>query len=112
MRFTSDLENYLPGVFLTRKGLDKKKQKTKVAMRVYIQKTRKDINLELYKHYSIALVYREGIFYCFLDGVEVWKFQTGDLESEDVNWYLSDPYYNSAGAAAEISDFFISGGKM
>ena len=47
-----------------------------------------------------------------LDGVEVWKLETGDLESKDVNWYLSDPYWSSAGAAAEITDLFISGGKM
>ena len=81
-------------------------------MRVYIQKTHKDINLELYEHYNIALVHKEGIFHCYLDGVEVWKLETGDLESKDVNWYLSDPYWNSAGAAAEITDLFISGGKM
>ena len=63
-----------------------------------------DFTLEMNKQYYVELVLQEnGFFSVTINGVEVWRVNSGAATFQNVKYYWSDPWSPSAGEAAILS---------
>ena len=62
-----------------------------------------NIALDTNKQYFVELVQAEGFFTVKINHDQVWQVNSGSATFQNVKYYLSDPWYPSAGEVAIIS---------
>ena len=83
---SNDGKSYLyPAIAMTRSGINQ------------------NIALDLNKQYFVELVQAEGFFTVKIDHKQAWQVNSGSATFQNVKYYLSDPWYPSAGEVAIIS---------
>ena len=61
------------------------------------------IELEMNKQYFVELIQAEGFFTVKINHKQEWQVNSGSATFQNVKYYLSDPWYPSAGEVAIIS---------
>jgi len=90
----------IPGVWLNSSN-GKPYLHAAIAMTRYF--TTQNFALEMNKQYFIELVQAEGFFTVKINHEQVWQLNSGSATFQNVNYYLSDPWYPSAGEVAVLS---------
>ena len=63
----------------------------------------KNIALEMNNQYFVELVQADGFFSVKINGEQVWRVNSGSSAFQNVKYYLSDPWFPSAGKVAILS---------
>ena len=90
----------IPGVWLK---YNNGKPYLHAAMAMTRSQIYQNIALEMNTHYFIELAQAEGFFTVKINHEQVWQLKSGSATFQNVKYYLSDPYWPSAGKVAILS---------